>query len=279
MKCALMTTTLAAMLMASSSPLWADCPIAHTHIGVNPTLRPDWSEPANRALDTDPDLTDNNKLWFFSLPPAHAAGTPGWPAWSNADGSAFLLASPETGPGGSAIIHPTDPTRQLYTCRFMWSKANGYDDSLGVQHVDGWHSAHGPGGMWSLESVDEQTVPGWDLYLKREGTSLAEHDFFMELPAGASVLTANGSSHQLPKAWLPDSNAWGLHEHMTFYFWLSADGSDIGDEFSATFSVYDASGMYTASDPFTFHFAVVPEPASLGMVLMGGLLAARRRHG
>jgi hypothetical protein len=115
----------------------ADCPLAHTHIGVNPTLRPDWSAPGNRALDTDSDPNDDNKLWFFSLPPAHAAGTPGWPNWSNADGSTFLLASPEAGPGGTPVIHPTDPAKQLYTCRFMWSKANGYGDSLGTQHLDG----------------------------------------------------------------------------------------------------------------------------------------------
>ncbi len=278
MKCALMTTTLAAVLMAFSAPLWAECAVAHTHIGVNPTLRPDWSDPSNRALDTDPDPTDNNKLWVFSLPPIHFAATPGWPDWSHADGSTFLLASPEEGPGGSAIIHPTDPTKQLYTCRFMWSKANGYGDSLGLEHVDGWHSAHGPGGMWSLESVDEQTVPGWNLYLKREGTSLAEQDFFLEMHDGTLVLAANGSSHQLPKAWLSDEGAWGLHEHMDFYFWLSADGSDIGSEVSATFSVYDAGGLYTASDPFTLRFVVVPEPASLAMLLIGGLLVSHRRR-
>jgi len=55
-------------------------------------------------------------------------------------------------------------------------------------------------------------------------------------------------------------------------------GYVIGSEVSATFSVYDAGGLYTASDPFTLDFAVVPEPASLGMLLIGGLFAARRRR-
>lgn len=281
MRFAFVTTNalvVACLVLAVSAPAWADCPLAHTHIGVNPTLRPDWSAPGNRALDTDSDPNDNNKLWFFSLPPVHPSGTPGWPDWSNADGSTFLLASPEAGPGGMPVFHPSDPSKQLYTCRFMYSKANGYGDPLGTQHLDGWHSAHGPGGMWSLESVDQQTTPAWNLQLKREGTSLAEQDFFMEMPGGLSVLTTNGSTHQLPKAWLPDQSAWGLHEHMSFYFWLAADGSDIGSEVSATFSVYDAGGLYTASDPFTLDFAVVPEPASLGMVLIGGLFAARRRR-
>lgn len=266
------------VLVAMASPSFAECPLAHTHIGVNPTIRPDWSDPGNRSLDTDPDPTDDNKLWFFSLPPVHPAATPAWPDWSNADGSAFLLAVPEEGPGGSPIIHPADPTRQLYICRFMWSKANGYGDPLGVEHLDGWHSADGPGGMWSLESVNEQTVPAWDLYLKREGTSLPEDDFFMEMPGGRAVLTTDSATHHLPKTWEDDEAAWGLHEHMRFYFWLAADGSDLGREVSATFSVYDAGGMYAASDPFTLRFSVVPEPAGLGMLLVGGLISFVRRR-
>ncbi|NLX14075.1 MAG: PEP-CTERM sorting domain-containing protein [Phycisphaerales bacterium] len=281
MRCAY-GTIMMTIVLSWAATVWADShahPYAHTHIGINPTLRPDWNDPGNRALDTDTDPTDNNKLWFFSVPPVHTAGTPGWPNWSHAEGSTFLLAVPEHGPGDSAIIHPTDPTKQLYTCEFMWSKANGYDDPDGYAHLDGWHSAHGPGGMWSLESVDQQTTPAWNIYIKREGTSLAEQDFFMETPGGLETLTTNGSTHQLKKTWLDDNNAWGIHEHMSFYFWLAADGSDIGNEVSVTFSAFDMGGLYTASDPFTLTFVVVPEPASLGLLILGGLVTfARRRY-
>jgi hypothetical protein len=96
----------------------------------------------------------------------------------------------------------------------------------------------------------------------------------MEMPGGLSVLTTNGSTHQLPKAWLPDKSAWGLHEHMSFYFWLAADGSDIGSEVSATFSVYDAAGCTPRPIRSRWTSRSCPKPASLGMVLIGGLLAA-----
>ena len=42
-------------------------PLAHTHIGVNPTWRPDWNAPGDPAGATDSDPTDDNQLWFFSI--------------------------------------------------------------------------------------------------------------------------------------------------------------------------------------------------------------------
>jgi hypothetical protein len=278
MKLVIVAATLAIPVGVLSQAARAEHTVAHTHIGVNPTLRPDWSDPGNRALDTDSDPTDNDKLWFFSVPPVHVAATPGWPDWSQADGSPFLLLSPIEGPGGTPLLNPSDPSEQLYISDFMWSKAGGYGDPLGYDHLDGWHSAHGPGGMWSLESVDDQTVPGWDLHLKRESTSVAEDEFFMSLPSGIDVLTADGDTYQLDKNWLDEKNAWGLHEHMRFYFWLAEDGSDIGSEVSATLSVFDAGGLYEASDPFTFRFEVVPEPASLSLISVAGLLLLKRRR-
>ncbi|MFH1109126.1 MAG: hypothetical protein V1790_08035 [Planctomycetota bacterium] len=81
---------------------------------------------ANPALATDPDPADDNKLWFFSFPPVHPiAPTPGWPDWEQADGSVFLLLVAETDPLGNPIYKPGDPSKQLYTCRFMYSAANG----------------------------------------------------------------------------------------------------------------------------------------------------------
>jgi hypothetical protein len=67
-----------------------------------------------------------------------------------------------------------------------------------------------------------------------------------------SELAADGGSMELHKEWLPDKNAWGIHEHMLFHLWLVPD---FNDSVSVTFSAYDLGGMYDPSGYFTIHFA------------------------
>ena len=181
---------------------------------------------------------------------------------------------------GDPIYKPGDSSRILYESSFLYSASDGYGDPDGMQHLDGWHSAHGPQGAWNLESVDSTIEPDWSISIVREGTSVAENDFFMVLPDGTGVLTDDGDEYALETAWLEDMSAWGFHEHMSFNFWLAADGSDQGGVAVATFSAYDASGMYTPSDAFDFRFAVVPEPAGLTLLAVGavGLFGRRRRR-
>ena len=232
-------------------PVRAECAAAHTHIGVNPTWRPaDWSAPGVGSVDPDP--TDDDQLWFFSLPPVHACATPGWPAWAQSDGSPFLLLS-QVIEDGQPMVKPGEPDKTLYTCRFQYTKAGGYFARDGLEHIDGWHSGHGPQGAWNLESVDEATVPAWDIYVERAGVSenLAEDDFFCLLPDDRAVLTEDGATVSLEKRWLSDFSAWGMHEHMGFYFWL--DAAD--DEVAVAFAAHDASGRYRRSADTTFRFA------------------------
>jgi len=231
---------------------FAECTVAHTHIGVNPTWRPDWSDPGNASLATDSDPTDDNKLWFFSIPPVHpVCPTPGWPNWEQVNGDVFLILTPVLD-GGSPVNKPGDPSKQLWNCYFQYSQSRGYGDPAGHEHINGWHSAHGPQGKWNLASDDPCTVPAWDIYLRREGTSVASDDFFLLFEDDSLVpLTEDGDIYQLSKQWLSDKNAWGIHEHMVFHFWLEPD---FNDTVSVTFSAYDLGGMY---DPgyFTIHFA------------------------
>lgn len=229
----------------------AECPVAHTHIGVNPTWRPDWSDPGNPDKATDPDPTDDNKLWFFSIPPVHpVAPTPGWPSWEHENGQIFLVVQLYLG-NDEPITKPGDPNKMLYNCSFIYSAEQGYGDPCGLQHLDGWHSADGPQGKWNLQSIDQSTVPDWDIWLKRESTSVAEDDFFMLLPNETAVLTSNGDVYQLGKEWQSDEDAWGIHEHMGFYFWLD----EYDEQVSVTLSCFDTSGMYERSADFTMRFA------------------------
>ncbi len=245
-------------LVLTGAILWA-CPsmvkaahnVAHTHIGVNPTWRPaDWNDPSNGFIDSDP--TDNNKLWFFSVPPIDDGATPGWPNWQQSTGAPFLVLTPvleEEAP----IPKPGDSSKVLYTCNFTYSSAAGYGDPNGALHLDGWHSAHGPQGAWDLESIDPNVVPAWDIYIQREGVSpnLDADDFFTLLPDDTPALEADGAVYALEKTWLSDMDAWGLHAHMGFYFWLD----DQDEEVYVVLSAHDAGGLYQRSADFTIDFA------------------------
>jgi hypothetical protein len=258
-------------------PAVAEHTIAHTHIGINPTWRPDWSDPGNPAGATDSNPDDNDKLWFFSVPPIHpVAPTPGWPEWAWDNGDVFLQLHPIM-ENGNPLTKPGDSSKQLWQCDFMYSKDGGYGDTSGYTHIDGWHSAFGPQGVWNLaDTGDSSVAPDWDIYLKREGTSVAEDDFVMFSEGGAPIITANGDTWQLGKEWMIDRQAWGIHEHMTFNFWL---GPEVGQEVTATFSAYDAGGMYSASDNYEFRFVTVPEPTTLSLLSIGiaGFIKLRKK--
>lgn len=259
---------------------WADHPVAHTHIGKNPTWRPDWSDPGNPAGATDPDPNDDTKLWLFAVPPINpVAPTPGWPTWGDPAADPFLLVVPEVDQFGDPILKPGDPTKQLYICRFNWSQQGGYGDPNGWDHVNGWHSALGPQGAWDLYSTGDPNVePAWDIELRRESASVVGDDFFTLLGDDSAGLLADGATYNFAahgeKEWDDEDGAWLIHSHMRFCFWLPE--GQMGQTVTATLSAFDNSGMYQPSDPFEFRFAVVPEPAA-GLLSVLGLLVVRRR--
>ena len=237
--------------------------IAHSHIAVNPTWRPDWSAPGDATLATDTDPTDDNKLWIFSMPPLHdVAPTPGWPNWENADGGVFLLLNPLID-AGEAIYKGDGSGKQLWTCEFLYSKEGGYSETEGVDHLDGWHSAEGPQGKWDLDTGAEGVEPAWDIQLLRISTSLPEDDFFMLLPDDTAILTNDGDTYAFGKEWADDEGIWEIHAHMHFAFWLP---SDFDGEVDVTVALDDAGGVYQRSSDFTFRFAssvCVPQSGDL----------------
>jgi hypothetical protein len=238
-------------LRAGQEPHGHSTAVAHTHIGINPTWRPaDWSQPHAGAIDLDP--TDNDKLWLFSMPPLHPAATPGWPQWQHANGGTFLVLAP-VHENGERITKPGDPTKTLYTCDFLYSKEEGYGDPRGTEHLGGWSSAFGPQAAWNLESTAAHVPPAWDIHLRRERISanLEEDDFFALRPDDTPTLQKNGDLHRLPKRYLADDQAWGIHDHMGFYFWL--DETD--EEVHVVLSAHDAGGLYRRSADFVMRFA------------------------
>ncbi len=236
--------------------------VAHFHIGINPTWRPaDWSRPAEGALDSDP--TDDNKLWLFSMPPIHKAATPGWPNWEHSNGNTFLVLSPIL-EDGRHVTKPGDPTKELYTCNFLYSKANGYGDPNGATHLNGWSSAFGPQGAWNLAAGDPNNAPAWSIQLRRERVSsnLDADDFLMLLSDDTPVLQADGQTHTFGQRWLAGENAWGIHTHLYFYFWLDEADSEV----SVVLSAHDAGGLCQRSADVTVRFAktvVQPIPGDL----------------
>ncbi len=249
--------------------------VAHTHIGINPSWQPDWSDPGNSALAVDTDSTDDNQLWFFSVPPVHpVAATPGWPNWGVSGETPFLHLTPVL-EADEVILKGDGSGKMLWTCDFLYSQDGGYGDAAGYDHLDGWHSAFGPQGVWNLDGGTIDQAPGWAIYLKRESTSVEESDFMALLPDDTAVLTSDGSEVLLEQEWLADEGAWGIHEHMGFYFWLTPE---VGQEVSVTFTAYDGSGLYAASDPYTMNFVTVPEPATLGLIITGIAFLRKRNN-
>lgn len=71
-----------------------------------------------------------------------------------------------------------------------------------------------------------------------------------------------------------------LHTHAIWHIDSSAPGYDsLQTIWSGTFKFVDvATTGYGESEPFTLRFAAVPEPASIGLLAMGGMWFVQRRR-
>lgn len=131
--------------------------------------------------------------------------------------------------------------------------------------------------------------PGWDglgedrpadgLFglLSDTGVALQRINF----PAGFSILDSglnpilvnDGDAHEFSGD--PEGPGLLWHEHLRF---VVDPGAPLGTDFLVDMRLTDLDGLHADSDPFTLHFVVVPEPATLGLLAVIALAACPMRR-
>ena len=187
--------------------------------------------------------------------------------WGNADDDKlwiFAKGSDQYWPTLELVPVETGPLAGKYVSEFLYC----------------WHSAHPPHGNWQLGGTDPNTTPDWRIAIERvafdAGFSMAEYDTYFP------VLTSDGATYELPKVFLDEKynenselGAWGIHHHL----WFIAEADGPGETFDATFRAIDlGTSNYSTSDEYTISFVTVPEPATMGLLGLGGLALIRRRR-
>ena len=74
---------------------------------------------------------------------------------------------------------------------------------------------------------------------------------------------------------MPVGNVFDVHP---FWFVSDPDFSELGETFAFQFKLVDGSGTYTDSPVYTTNFIAVPEPTSLALAVLGGVMVVRRRR-
>jgi len=152
-----------------------------------------------------------------------------------------------------------------------------------VAELDCWHSAHPETGAYQLGGYDSETMPDWQIGLKRISYSDSSNFWIEEESTGLEILLNDGDTYSFGNPVWSDElynengtlGAWYFHAHTEFL--CLADGP--GQTFSATFTVFD-TGLtgFGESAQYTLNFVTVPEPCTIALLGSGAILAVRNKR-
>ncbi len=156
------------------------------------------------------------------------------------------------------------------------------DKQIYEAELDCWHSAHPESGLFQLGGFDSAIIPDWRIALKRISYSNPDVFWMEDENTGLEILLNDGDVFSFgTPVWdeylfneQGTLGAWHFHIHTGFM--ALADGP--GELFSATFRVVDTGSTgFGESADYTISFETIPEPATLALLLMGGMMVRRNR--
>lgn len=174
-----------------------------------------------------------------------------------------------------APANPPQPATLLVDTH-PWELPNhDYDMTPSTGILQGWSS--GVPGFATLD-VESEEYDGHGFYsYLNPNYNLGTPDLRLHLDhkdTGFSILNPTTLQTQAFPLVLGSED---FHAHLQYFVPLNQHPAE-GTIYTATFHLSDASGHLADSEPFTVRFEVVPEPATVALMLLGAMAIRRPRH-